>query len=274
MRRAALFLAVATSCVGLALFGPGLLGRALLSLGLPSAAAPLLDDPAWEGAALLAAGRWGDAAAIFAAEPGDDYNLGHALARQGRYDDAVAAFARALAARPDDADAAYNKALLEAALKGEAKETVGGVEGARANSPGSKTGGARDRPRSEGGSGGIGDGLAAGRETESEGPASGRGAKDGKGAGARSDDARAGAPGAAGASDGQGRGGDMNGFVAQLLRERESRVRRRLQMGAVHPTLEWLRALPDDPGRFLKLRISAEKARRLRAAGGAVAEDD
>jgi Ca-activated chloride channel homolog len=35
----------------------------------------------------------------------------------------------------------------------------------------------------------------------------------------------------------------------------------------VLPTREWLDTLPDDPGRYLKLRLSAEQARRL-ARGG------
>ncbi|WP_442755847.1 tetratricopeptide repeat protein [Methylocystis sp. JAN1] len=274
MKRAALLLAIAPVCVAFALFGPQMAGRALLSLGFATAAARIFDDPAWKGAALYAASRWGEAADAFANDPASDYNLGNALARAGRFDEAIAAFGRALAAHPDDGDAAFNKALLEAALQREPKPASGGAEGVVANSPGFKAGGSRDRPPTEGKTSGYGEGLASGRETQSETPAAGGAAKEGKGGGAPAGGDRAAAGGAASASEGAGRSGDMNALVAELLRERESRVRRRLQIGGVHPSLEWLQTLPDDPGRFLKLRILAEKARRLRAAGGPVPEDD
>ncbi|WP_434213035.1 tetratricopeptide repeat protein [[Pseudomonas] boreopolis] len=45
------------------------------------------------------------------------YNLGNALARQGRYDDAIAAYDRALALHPGMPDAVANRAAVEAARK-------------------------------------------------------------------------------------------------------------------------------------------------------------
>lgn len=273
MRRVAQFFALGPVLVALALFGPQMLGHALLSLGLASAAAPVFDDPAWKGAALYAAGRWNEAAEAFAADAASAYNLGNALARAGRYEEAIAAFDRALAAHPDDEDAAFNKALLEAALRPEPKPASGGAEGVFANSPGTKAGGSRDRPPTEGRTSGFGEGLASGRETPSPDGATGSAAKDGAGYGAPGDQSHGGG-GAAGALEGLGGFGDMNSLVTQLLRARENRAQRRLQAGGVHPSAGWLQTLPDDPGRFLKLRILAEKARRLRAAGGPIPEDD
>jgi Ca-activated chloride channel family protein len=276
MRRLALFFALAPLGVALLLFGTQFAGHALLSLGLAPAAARIFDDPAWKGAAFADAGRWEEAAAAFANDPGSAYNLGCALARAGRFGEAIAAFDRALTARPDDEDAAFNKSLLEAALQGGDKPAGGGVRGVDANSPTSKAGGSRDRPQTEGHTSGTGEGLAAGRETQSEAGAGGKGAKEGKGASATTDDTHAAATGAAGASGlgGAGKTADLSPLIAELLRERESRVRRRLQIGGVHPSLGWLRTLTDDPGRFLKIRILAEKARRLREAGGPIPEDD
>ena len=67
--------------------------------------------------------------------PGADahYNLGNALAKQGRYDDAIAAYDAALRAKPGMPDAIANKKAVEAAKK-------------RKPPPGQ---GQRDDPRSE-----------------------------------------------------------------------------------------------------------------------------
>lgn len=270
MRRAALFLAVAPLAVALVVFGPHLAGRGALMLGFASTAARLFDDPAWKGDALAQAGQWPQAAEAFAAHP---YNQGVALARAGRFEEAITAFERALAAHPDDEDAAFNKSLLETALKGAPAPARGGAEGVSANSPGNKAGGSKDRPPTEGRNSGFGEGLASGRETPAETAATGSAAKDGKGEGASKEE-RAAGNGAAGASEGAGHSGDMSSLVAQLLHERESRVRRRLLVGGIHPSRDWLQTLPDDPGRFLKARILAEKARRAQAAGGPAREDD
>jgi Ca-activated chloride channel homolog len=276
VRRAALSLAIAPLFLALIVFGPQLAAHALYSLGFASAAARLFDAPAWKGAALYAAGRWDAAADAFARDAASAYNHGEALARAGRYEEAIAAFDRALAADPNDDDAAANKALLEEALRAIEKTPGGGATGVAANSRATKAGGARERPPTEGRTGGSGDGRASGRETESASGArsGGKAAKVGKGEGDASDDTSAPATGAAGASEGAGRSGDLQTLVAELLRAREGRVRRRLQAGGAHPSLDWLQTLPDDPGRFLKLRILAEKARRLNAAGGPLPEDD
>ncbi|GLI94114.1 tetratricopeptide repeat protein [Methylocystis echinoides] len=274
MRRIALFLAITPGLIACVLFGPQTLGHLLLSLGAPSTAAHVFDDPAWKGAALYAAGDWNAAAKAFATDARNAYNLGDALARAGRLEEAIAAFDRALISNPDDADAAYNKALLEASLRRDPGPAGGGAEGVVANSPASKAGGSRDRPSTEGHTGGVGDGLASGRETESRGGTSAAASKEGTGDSAPGNSGSASSGPGAGVSQGAAFSGDLTSLVAELLREHASRARRRLQTGGVHPSADWLQTLPDDPGRFLKLRILAEKARRLRAAGGPIPEDD
>jgi Ca-activated chloride channel family protein len=80
----------------------------------PRQAQRLASDPAWRGAAAYRAGDYAAAAKAFAgAGPDASYNLGNALARQGRYRQALAAYARALQRDPHDADAAANRKAVE-----------------------------------------------------------------------------------------------------------------------------------------------------------------
>lgn len=81
-------------------------------------------DAAWRGAAAYRAGDY--AAAVSALEHARDaesrYNLGNALARAGRYKQAIEAYEKVLAERPDHADAAFNKKYLEEQLKKQQQE--------------------------------------------------------------------------------------------------------------------------------------------------------
>ncbi len=78
-------------------------------------AAERFADRAWRGAARYRAGDYEQALAEYA--EGDSasahYNRGNALARLGRYDEAVSAYDSALERDPADADARHNKALIE-----------------------------------------------------------------------------------------------------------------------------------------------------------------
>ena len=64
----------------------------------------------------------------------------------------------------------------------------------------------------------------------------------------------------------------VHAAVAKQLRaDTWRRFGKSYETQSVLPTREWLDALPDDPGRYLKLRLSAEQARRL--ARGSSRED-
>ena len=84
-----------------------------------AAAAELFDDPAWKAAAQHRAGDY--QGALDSLEPlagaESNYNRGNALARLGRYHEAIAAYDRTLAERPEHADAKFNKELLEKELE-------------------------------------------------------------------------------------------------------------------------------------------------------------
>jgi len=86
-----------------------------LDEGHAEAAADLFTDPAWKGAAAYQAGRYAESLA--ALEGLDDieatYNRGNALARLGRYDEAIATYEDVLKQNPEHPDARYNRDLLQ-----------------------------------------------------------------------------------------------------------------------------------------------------------------
>jgi len=88
---------------------------AALRAGDVEAAQRLARDPQRAGAAAYRAGQWDAAAAAFAQSEVAvaQYNLGNALAQAGRFDEAIAAYDRALQQAPDMADAKENRALIE-----------------------------------------------------------------------------------------------------------------------------------------------------------------
>ncbi|MEI2433342.1 VWA domain-containing protein [Lysobacter yananisis] len=103
----------------------------LLCLGLPLATAPARAQSLWqradqsaherivEGNQAYRSGRFEQAGELYQRGQGADaqYNLGNALARQGRYPEAIAAYDRALKQQPGMADALANKRAVEAAMK-------------------------------------------------------------------------------------------------------------------------------------------------------------
>ncbi len=89
-------------------------GAAAYEAGRHGEAAELFRDPAWQAAARYRAGDYSASADLLADVDGADaaYNRGNALARQGDYEAAIAAYEEALAADPDNEDARYNRDLL------------------------------------------------------------------------------------------------------------------------------------------------------------------
>ena len=89
-------------------------GRRAFEKGDYLRAAALFDDPMWRGIAYYRARRFNDAVQSFALvdSPESDFNQADALARQGRFKDAVALFEAALARRPGWPQAQANLDLV------------------------------------------------------------------------------------------------------------------------------------------------------------------
>lgn len=202
----------------------------LLERGEAAAAARRFRDPAWRGIAHYRAGEFAAAARAFAS--GDDadslYNLGNAYARLGRYDDAIAAYRRALALAPGHADARHNLELLERLPRppaaGEGADERDAGDGADDAEPDAS--GGPGAPAPDGG----------GRDAA---PQQAEGGDEAGDAAQQRPDAQAAAEGQDGARD---------GAEQSPMREGEAEERERAAE-------QWLRQIPDDPGGLLRRKF-------------------
>ena len=121
-------------------------GAKLMAQRQPEAAAERFRRSDWRAAALAAAGRHEAAARLWQTLEGAEarYNQGNALARAGRFHEAIAAYAAALALDPGHVDAAANKALLERLLR--RRDSGGSNDNAEETKEGESGGGAGRTP--------------------------------------------------------------------------------------------------------------------------------
>lgn len=96
---------------------------AALRQGDPKQALQLANDPALRGTAAYRAGDYARAAQAWQGLPGSGaaYDLGNALAREGKYEDAIRAYDEALKRDPGNADAKANKQAVEDWLRKQRK---------------------------------------------------------------------------------------------------------------------------------------------------------
>ena len=90
-----------------------------LAAGEHARAAELATDPLQRGTAQYRGGQYAQSLESFSRASGPDaaYNRGNALARLGRYQEAIAAYDQALATQPTMEDARHNKAVIEELLR-------------------------------------------------------------------------------------------------------------------------------------------------------------
>ena len=226
-----------------------------------------------EGLAAYRAGRHDEAERLWRDLPGADaaYNRGNALARAGRFEEALAAYDEAMRREPGMEDARANRAIVESAMRRQPPSGQGAP-----------------RQREQDGDEGEGAGAAEGEGGASASPGEGQGETASASpppAGPPADTSRAGTPQATPADAPAPAAAD-----AQAQREADQAQRQRMQdaldAGERHAsdgttvdgaprqaeteaererrqaTEAWLRRVPDDPGGLLRARFQLEHERR------------
>jgi Ca-activated chloride channel family protein len=89
-----------------------------LKEGNSDEAAALFKSPDWKGSAHYRSENYNEAGNQFASIGSSEskYNLGNALAKQGKYEEAIEAYSQSLEVNADNEDATFNKKLLEELL--------------------------------------------------------------------------------------------------------------------------------------------------------------
>ncbi|MEW9624562.1 tetratricopeptide repeat protein [Rhodanobacter geophilus] len=131
---------------------------AALGHGDAKRAMQLANDPALRGAAAYRAGDYAAAAQALRAAKGSDatYNLGNALAREGKYEDAIHAYDEALKRDPANADAKANKQAVEDWLRKQQKQQKDQPRNQSSPQQRQKQGGSSS-PQGQGGNSGQGE---------------------------------------------------------------------------------------------------------------------
>lgn len=259
-------------------------GVRALEQGDAARAAGLLEDPRWQGAARYRAGEYEAAAGSLESSQDTDslYNRGNALARLGRYPEAVAAYDAALGQQPDHADAKFNRELVQKELEQQQDQPQGSA-GQQGDQQQSRDGGqSKDQqsgedPGQQQDAGDQADGSespqgggqqqegnsSAGQESQDDGPAPGKSAAQPEPAPQEEE------------GDAQGRPGDLQqapdapeGAPEADVAERDAPATEDEQA-----LEQWLRRIPDDPGGLLRRKFQYQYQMRraesgARASGG------
>ncbi|MCO4319326.1 hypothetical protein M8997_019235 [Phyllobacterium sp. 21LDTY02-6] len=242
-------------------------GRLMLWAGYLDLAAHMLSDPAWRGVAYYRAGEYKSAIAALQATRSAEaaYNLGNALARGGNLPLAVRAYDIALKRDPGDNAAYANRQLVQSLMQGrkEAEDTVAGLASSTAAKE--KQGGENDASDDDAGTKSTsGDGMAGQREAAGNAQMAGSSKVDRRGE-ARDSELQAGMGSSKGAATDSGGSAGKNGgqttraSVDDTVPAQDASEAR---LETEQATLQWLAQIPDDPVRFLRLRIAAEHKQR------------
>jgi Ca-activated chloride channel family protein len=218
-------------------------------------AAAIFEDTEWRGVASYRAGDYAGSAREFA-ESGDTrnlYNLGNAMAQQGKFDAAIDTYEEVLEMEPDHEDARYNLELISKLRDQQEQEEQ-------------QAGDDQQSTQNPGGDGEQSDGEGEQNQQGSEGQP-------------RSEDSQD--------ADGQPRDEEMSEEDLEALRQELQRAAEEQQQGEQPQQLseaelaqlrqqqeqqqameQWLRRIPDDPGGLLRRKFRSQYQRYRRDQDG------
>lgn len=231
-------------------------------------AADAFQHPGWRGAAYYRQGDY--QAAANALNEGSDaesrYNLGNALARQGQFKEALAAYDAALKENPQHDDARFNKSLIEDLLRQQDEESE--KEQSEKGQPSPEQ---QDEQQGQQGEGAAENGSKptdgqqqsqeAGQEQQSE----------------ASDEQQSGKEQSAQQDAQSGREGAGKGNAAMSDEQRKQAAEQAAQAAAEGNSEEklsaeqWLRQVPDDPGGLWRRKFQYQYQRQY---GGQAGSED
>lgn len=240
------------------------LARLAYEAGATRIAATLMGGSSWRGIADYESGRYVEAAAAFREGefPGRLYDLGTALARAGKLEEASRTFDDALERDPNDEDARYNLAVVESMMKRARDAGADAKNPANASASQNKRGGEApsdaENEISSTGEGAAGD-RDSGREANSAGPS--KVLRTGRATPTNDPNKNKQASGSIGSSAGMGRTGDSNTNVAKPY-DQPALKSEVLNTTTVYASRQWLETLPDDPGAYVKKLFAQQREAR------------
>ena len=224
----------------------------------PKKAANLFEQPAWKGIAHYRAGDYGQAEQVFSEMDSSDahYNRGNALAKLGKYPEAMASYQAALTQQPDHGDAQHNLEVLKQLLEDQHSQPSQGSEsqssdGSSENSQQTDEQGSQNQQSQEQTS------EKSGQDETSDQTASKQdGQKNEKGSSNSTQDSLDNAKPSPGEN---GKDADPQEKLASASQSESARDDQKSEQALQ----QWLRRIPDDPGGLLRRKFLLEHRRRM-----------
>ncbi len=253
-------------------------GALQLEQGNPKQAAELFSDEGWRGVAQYQSGQYDQAAEAFAQQPGYEsrYNQGNALARSGKFKEALGVYEQTLQSNPEHEDAQHNAELIRKLLEQQQQSQNGSgqeqenQQDSQSSSQGEKSQKGQDQ-ESQGSNGqadpSLSEQKSSGESTShtealpsEENQPQQRGtdqeSKQDSHDLAQDDESKRPSPMPQKGSRGTEPQESEHSQVAQSSSDREGDQEER------QATQQWLRRIPDDPGGLLRQKFLLEHQRR------------
>lgn len=208
----------------------------------------------WRGSARYRAGDFDAALEDFAEleDPAVHYNRGNALARLGRFEEAVAAYEKSLESRPGDEDTLHNKSLIEDLLKQQQSPPEQGQQGDNQQQDQEQQPQDQDEQQQSENQQGGGQQEQENSQELSDGNSMGGGEREEQDQAKSADQSQQGQERQAEDSESEN---DEPGDEAQTQMAQSEQAENESDAERAQATEQWLRQIPDDPSGLLRRKF-------------------